>query len=122
MRARKAQNDNAAAGTTKKQLVHFEFEDAAARAVCIAGSFNDWHPGVSEMLGMCSGQWVKDLELAPGTYEYRFVVDGRWTTDPRCAHTSSNGFGETNALLTVPEPQRQTPRRNRTSVVTAAPA
>lgn len=101
-----------------KQLVHFEYEDAAARKVCIAGSFNDWHPAVSEMLDMGSGKWVKDLELAPGTYEYRFVVDGKWTTDPRCAHTVPNAFGETNSLLIVPTPERQT-RRSRNSVVAA---
>jgi 1,4-alpha-glucan branching enzyme len=102
-----------------KQVVHFEYEDAAARKVCIAGSFNDWHPTVSEMLNMGSGKWVKDLELASGTYEYRFVVDGKWITDPRCAHTVPNAFGETNSLLIVAEPQRQTTRRRRNSVVAA---
>jgi len=122
MRARKAQNDNAVAGTVKKQRVHFEFEDAAARTVCIAGTFNDWHPAVSEMLTMGSGKWVKDLNLPPGTYEYRFVVDGKWTTDPRCAQTVPNAFGETNSLLIVPEPQLQTARRNRIGIVAAARA
>ena len=102
-----------------KQLVHFEYEDAAACKVCIAGSFNDWHPTVSEMLDMGSGKWVKDLELAPGTYEYRFVVDGKWITDLRSAHTVPNAFGETNSLLIVPEPRRQSTRRSRESVVAA---
>lgn len=120
MRARKAQNERGVVGPVKEQLVRFEFEDTAARTVCIAGTFNDWHPAVSEMLTMGSGKWVKDLELAPGTYEYRFVVDGKWTTDPRCAHTVPNAFGETNSLLIVPEPQRQTARRNRASVAAAA--
>jgi 1,4-alpha-glucan branching enzyme len=86
-----------------KQLVHFEYEDATARKVCVAGTFNDWHPEVSDMIPLGSGKWVKDLELAPGTYEYRFVVDGKWTTDARCARTVPNAFGETNSLLVVPE-------------------
>ena len=49
--------------------------------MCIAGSFNDWHPKVSDMNNMGSGKWVKEIELAPGTYEYRFVVDGKWVAD-----------------------------------------
>ena len=118
MRTKLARNISYTARASK-QVVHFEYEDPAAQNVCIAGSFNDWHPTVSEMLNMGSGKWVKDLELAPGTYEYRFVVDGKWITDPRCAHTVLNSFGETNSLLMVPEPQRQTARRSRNSVVAA---
>ena len=33
-------------------LVHLEYEDAAARRVGIAGTFNDWHPETSEMISM----------------------------------------------------------------------
>jgi 1,4-alpha-glucan branching enzyme len=118
MKTKFARNISYTARASKK-VVHFEHEDAAAHMVCIAGSFNDWHPAVSEMLNMGSGKWVKDIELAPGTYEYRFVVDGKWITDPRCAHTVPNAFGETNSLLIVPKPQRQSTRRSRDSVVAA---
>jgi 1,4-alpha-glucan branching enzyme len=90
-------------GTPLRQLVHFEYEDTAARKVYLAGTFNDWHPAVSEMIPMGSGKWVKDLKLFPGTYEYRLVVDGRWTNDPRSARTAPNGFGGANSLLVVPE-------------------
>ena len=101
------------------QLVHFEYEDAVAHKVCIAGNFNDWHPSVSEMLEMGPGKWVKDLELPPGTYEYRFVVDGNWVTDHRCAHTVPNAFGELNSLFVVPEPSPAQRPRLRKNVVAA---
>ena len=65
---------------------------------------------------------LADLELASGTYEYRFVVDGKWITDPRCAHTVPNAFGETNSLLIVPKPERETTQRSRNSVVAAVPS
>jgi 1,4-alpha-glucan branching enzyme len=96
-----------------KQRVRFEYDDVAAGKVCLAGTFNDWHPAVSEMLPLGSGKWVKELELAPGAYEYRFVIDGRWTQDPRCARTVPNTFGETNSLLIVPEPPRRATGRMR---------
>lgn len=88
------------------QLVHFEYEDRAARKVCLAGTFNDWHPTVSEMISMGSGKWVKDLELPPGAYEYRLVIDGQWVNDPHCARTAPNAFGETNSLLVVPAAEK----------------
>ena len=100
-----------------KKFVHFEFTDAGARSVCIAGSFNDWHPKVSDMINMGSGKWLKELDLAPGTYEYRFVVDGKWVTDPRCPHTVPNPFGEMNSLLAVPELRTTAPARKRASAV-----
>lgn len=100
--------------TQKTQVVHFEFNDPAARKVCIAGTFNDWHPEVSEMISFGSGLWVKDLDLPSGAYEYRLVVDRKWITDPRCSRSAPNPFGETNSLLFVPEPVR----RHATRVVT----
>ena len=75
------------------QLVHFEYEDGAARKVCLAGSFNNWREQVSEMIPLGSGKWVKDLDLAPSTYEYRFIIDGKWVTDPCCSHSVPNAFG-----------------------------
>jgi 1,4-alpha-glucan branching enzyme len=88
--------------------VHFEYEDGAARKVSLAGSFNDWHEQVSDMIPLGSGKWVKDLDLSPGTYEYRFVIDGKWVTDPRCPQTVPNAFGETNSLLVVEPPPART--------------
>ena len=118
MKAKRAKSRVTSEGK-RKQLVHFELVDPAARHVCIAGNFNDWHPEVSEMIAMGSGKWIKDFELAPGTYEYRFVIDGRWTTDPRSAHTVPNAFGETNSLLIVPAPQPRGGSAGRASVLAA---
>src|SRR5262245_20920390 len=92
------------------QPVQFELTNPSARKVCIAGSFNDWQPEATEMISMGNGRWLKDLNLAPGTYEYRFVVDGNWITDPKSSRTAPNPFGGTNSLLTVPSPQSSTQR------------
>ena len=69
--------------------------------VCIAGSFNDWHCSATPMINMGGGRWAKELQLAPGTYEYRFVVDGNWVTDPRDRETVANPFGSQNTRLHV---------------------
>jgi hypothetical protein len=45
--------------------------------------------------------WTVDLTLAPGAYEYLFVVDGCWRPDPNATETTPNPFGEHNAVLRV---------------------
>ena len=55
-----------------------------------------------------AGAWKAELELAPGRYEYKFVVDGRWCCDPgRDDHDLSvadcvqNSFGTLNRVIDV---------------------
>ncbi len=45
--------------------------------------------------------WHLELELPPGTYEYRFVVDGEWGDDPEAARRVANPFGGENAVRVV---------------------
>lgn len=84
------------------QSVHFELTNPAAAKVCVAGTFNNWKPEAGEMTRLDDGKWVKDLALAPGTYEYRLIVDNQWMPDPQADHSVVNAFGERNSLLTVP--------------------
>lgn len=86
----------------KPQSLHIEFHDGQAQVVCIAGTFNDWHPSATPMLHMSHDRWVKELSLPPGRYEYCLVVDGQWLCDPAAAEKVPNPFGGSNAVLIVP--------------------
>jgi 1,4-alpha-glucan branching enzyme len=83
-------------------LVHFDYMDKHASSVCIAGTFNDWHPSATPMSASCHGHWEKDVALPPGVYEYALIVDGHWKLDPRCAGKKENPFGGLNSVLRVP--------------------
>jgi Glycogen recognition site of AMP-activated protein kinase len=91
-------------GPEQHGLVHIELAIPAAERVCIAGSFNEWEPDGAELRRSDGDKWTKDLALAPGVYEYRFVVDGKWMPDPNAARSVPNPFGEPNSLLIVPAP------------------
>lgn len=93
-------------GGTGQQRICFEMSEPSANRVCIAGSFNDWNPQATVMVSLGGGKWMKDLMLPPGTYEYRFVVDGKWIPDPNASHSVPNPFGEPNSLLSVPGEQQ----------------
>lgn len=85
-----------------RQRIHIEFHDEQAQAVFIAGTFNDWRSGATPMINLGQGRWVKGLSLAPGRYEYRFVADGQWRSDPAASESASNGHGSINSVLVVP--------------------
>lgn len=61
-----------------------------AEEVVLAGSFNAWNPGELFMTKTDNG-WELPYVLAPGNYEYKFVVDGRWITDPGNPYTTGTG-------------------------------
>ena len=49
--------------------------------VAVAGNFNAWNQ--SELfMQQVSGGWQLPYVLAPGNYEYKFIHDGEWITDP----------------------------------------
>ncbi len=82
------------------------FKDAAAGDVRIAGDFNGWVPdrGVRSLIAS-EGQtrvWTKVLTLEPGTYQYRYVVDGEWREDPSNPQTAPGPTGQPNSILNVP--------------------
>ena len=76
------------------------FDDA--RNVRIAGDFNGWS-SVNTPLKPADrpGGWRVTLPLARGRYRYRFIVDGRWVTDPHNDRVEYNEFGELNNVLDV---------------------
>lgn len=92
------------AGPPREVVVRFK--DAAAGDVRIAGDFNGWVPdrGVRSLIAS-EGQtrvWTKVLTLEPGTYQYRYVVDGEWREDPSNPQTAPGPTGQPNSILNVP--------------------
>lgn len=95
-------NKTSPPGSPPKNSIHrFEFQHDEARGVCIAGSFNDWHPDATPMVALGDGRWMKELTLPAGRYEYRLLVDGNWVDDPNAKETAANPHGGMNAVLTV---------------------
>jgi 1,4-alpha-glucan branching enzyme len=105
--------------------VHLEFVDPEACAVFVTGSFNHWRSKGAPMTHLGNGRWAKELLLAPGRYEYRFVVNGykvqadcddragryhyrvldengRWANDPSAPEVVRDPRGGFKAVLLVP--------------------
>jgi 1,4-alpha-glucan branching enzyme len=72
---------------------------ANARKVILAGEFNNWNEDQLVMKRTANG-WELPYVLAPGNYQYKFIVDGQWTTDPANPHIA-NMHGHMNSVLSV---------------------
>lgn len=90
-----------AAQAKKLEKVRFEFCHETAHDVCIAGTFNEWTPERTPMRPAAPGQWTRDLLLAPGAYEYQFVVDGSWLNDPQAVKSNPSPCGGRNSVVIV---------------------
>lgn len=99
-----AESELAAQGPPREVVVRFK--DSQAGDVRIAGDFNGWVPdrGVRSLIAS-EGQervWTKVLTLEPGTYQYRYVVDGEWREDPSNPQSAPGPTGQPNSILHVP--------------------
>jgi hypothetical protein len=75
------------------------FRMPGAQSVAIAGSWNAWTP--SPLRGVGEDVWEAALLLAPGTYYFNLVVDGREWVVPGGVAAISDGMGGLIAVLNV---------------------
>ncbi|MBW2603745.1 MAG: isoamylase early set domain-containing protein [Deltaproteobacteria bacterium] len=84
-----------------RRRVIFSLESPDAKEVILMGDFNQWNPKKHPMKKYKNGVWEKTTMLFPGTYEYRFMVDGQWKNDPDNDQTCVNRFGTNNNFIVV---------------------
>ncbi len=90
------------ARTAGRRRVVFEFRGAPGSAVFLAGSFNGWDPTAKPMTEKAAdGRFIATCMLPPGTYEYKFVVNGEWTVDPANPNFVVNPLGTLNSIIEV---------------------
>lgn len=72
----------------------FSINAPQAKDVYIVGDFNHWKINdASRLARLEDGSWQKKVELAPGKYRYKFVVDGEWLLDSQNTEKEQNPFG-----------------------------
>ena len=90
--------------------VRFECKSEHASAVFLAGSFNDWNESATAMSRDDNGIWNVSLDLLPGRYEYKFIIDGQWSCSPELLPDASralcvpNTMGTMNFAVDIEEP------------------
>jgi 1,4-alpha-glucan branching enzyme len=85
-----------------KGKVTFVFEPKSGFTdVSLVGTFNNWEPDGFKMARQKDGTYRKQITLPPGEYQYKFLADGQWLTDPSGEGFTVNEFGTKNSTLCV---------------------
>jgi len=71
-----------------------------AKIVAVAGSFNGWNQS-QFLFARIDGEWVCRINLPPGRYLYKIIVDANWIVDPANDVTERDDRGNVNSVLTV---------------------
>jgi hypothetical protein len=72
-----------------------------AKEVVLTGDFTQWAKDQIRLTPTAAGEWITVLELAPGEYQYRLIVDGEWRDHSEAPKKIGNPFGTQNCVLTV---------------------
>ncbi len=81
--------------------IEFTVMAPEAREVFLVGDFNDWKAEGFQMRKFKDGTCRKKVQLKPGRYEYLFIVDGDWRTDPQNEARSANPFDRENSVIQI---------------------
>ena len=84
-----------------RRRVSFSYYAPRAKEVLLLGDFNNWDAKARPMKKNADGLWQKNINLHPGRYEYRFLVDNKWCCDPRHLERCPNCFGSENSIIEV---------------------
>ncbi len=90
-----------AARKPARKRVCFAYEAPTAGHVALAGDFTSWELNPKPMKKGKDGWWKLCVNLAPGRYEYKFVVDGHWLPDPAAVETAPDPYGGVNSVRVV---------------------
>ena len=71
--------------------------NGAENSVQVAGTFNNWRPQELKFNDDC---WSCFIPLLPGSYQYKYIVDGVWLHDPSKRWVEDEQ-GNINNIITV---------------------
>ena len=88
--------------TPALKSVTFTVHAEAGQDVRLAGSFTDWETKAKKMtFKKTNGVYSATVKLAPGEYQYKFIIGDKWTTDDQNAEFVPNDKGTFNSKLVI---------------------
>ncbi len=81
--------------------IEFRIYRPTATFISLVGDFNHWNPE-QDLLGKGKdGIWRLRKRLSPGTYRYKYIVDGDWVPDIYNIKSASDAAGEICSVIEV---------------------
>lgn len=99
----------------------FSYYAPGSREVFLSGDFNGWKHGTVRLVKGSDNVWRVILKLAPNrSYDYKYIIDGNWITDPNNPDLNPDTAGGANSIIYVGEKgnllQKDDPERHKFSL------
>ena len=102
MKTKKPSTAKAASDKGRPRRVVFTLSADPGSDVAVSGDFNNWCAVGKKLTDKKGdGQFSARMNLAPGSYEYKFIINNTWCVDPACKDWVPNSFGTLNSVLHV---------------------
>ncbi len=73
-----------------------------AERVALCGEFNDWSVEATSLARGADGAWSVTVALVPGTYRYKYLLDGStWENGPDADRLEENAYGTLDSVIVV---------------------
>ncbi len=90
----------------RRNSVMFSYRGDFAQEIAVVGDFNNWSVSdEAKLKDKGQGLWQRLFLLEPGSYRYKFVVDGRWIKDSENPNVEYNAEGIENSVIEVAAPK-----------------
>lgn len=93
--------DTAAVKKPVYRRIRLQVNGVTAKEVIVTGEFTGWTREGVRLTQLTPGIWWTTLQLAPGEYQYRLIVDGAWRDHADAEKRVENPFGGKNCVLVV---------------------
>jgi len=76
--------------------------ETRAERVTLCGEFNDWSVEATSLTKGIEGAWSVTVALVPGTYRYKYLLDGEtWENGPDADQFEENAYGTLDSVIVV---------------------
>ena len=86
---------------SNQKITKFFLSAPEATQVCLAGDFNNWDIQSLPLERNQNSQWEITIQLSPGRYEYKYLVDGSWFDNIPGVEKVWNSYGTQNCVIYV---------------------
>jgi cyclomaltodextrinase / maltogenic alpha-amylase / neopullulanase len=90
--------------TTISATFSYQPPTGGEHSVFVTGDFNNWSPSANPMR-VENGVYETTIEIPPGVYEYKLIVDGNWIPDPTVMEQVDDAFHGKNSILRLDLPE-----------------
>lgn len=85
----------------KNGKVRFIWPDSKARRVYLVGDFNEWDERSLPMRKRSGRGFELELDIPPGKYTFKYLIDGVWWNDPDADDYIGNSWGSEDSVILI---------------------